>query len=139
MAGDGTDRTHPTFASLLSGLAHDMKVLTLQELRLAKNEVQEELGKAKTAAASLAVGIGLAAIGGLLLILMLVHLLQALTDLPLWACYGIVGGLLAGGGVALLLRAKERAGSIHVLPVRTFETIKENVAWIKEEVTSPRT
>jgi hypothetical protein len=41
---------------------------------------------------SLGIGIGLAAIGGWLLILMLVHLLQALTAFPLWACYGLVGG-----------------------------------------------
>jgi|SRR5579884_173707 len=138
MIGDGPDRRPPTFTSLLSGLVQDIKILTLQELRLAKNEVQEELGKAKSAAASMGIGIALAAVGSLLLILMLVHLLQALTDLPLWACYGIVGGLLVGGGVALLFRAKERAGAIHVLPIRTFETMKENVAWIKEEVTSPR-
>lgn len=39
---------------------------------------------------SLGIGIGIAAIGGWLLILMLVYLLQALTALPRWACDGLV-------------------------------------------------
>jgi hypothetical protein len=41
---------------------------------------------------SLGIGNGLAAIGGWLLILMPLHLVHALTALPLWARYGIVGG-----------------------------------------------
>jgi hypothetical protein len=126
-------------AGLLDGLLKDLKTLVVQELRLATHEVREELGKAKSAAISLAAGLGLVAVGGLLLILMLVHLLQALTDLPLWACYAIVGGAIAGAGAWLLIKAKSAVEDIHVIPLRTVQTMKENVSWIREEVTSPRT
>ncbi|WP_447979568.1 phage holin family protein [Candidatus Nitrospira bockiana] len=134
---NSTERAQPSVSQLVTGLLHDFKMLLMQELQLAKDEVREELGKARTAAVSLAVGLAMAAIGGLLLIVMLVHLL-AVTGLPLWACYGLVGGLSAGLGVVLIVRAKSRAEDIHVVPVRTMQTMKENVSWIKEEVTSPR-
>lgn len=65
---------------------------------------------------------------------MLVHLLAAL-GLPLWASFGLVGALLVGSGVYLLLRAKTTVSDIHVVPLRTVQTMKENVAWIKEAVT----
>ena len=138
MADAWTDRRRPSVAALLDGLWNDLKTLVVQELRLAGHEVREELRKAKSAAVSLAAGIGLVVVGGLLLILMLVHLLQALTDLPLWACYAIVGGAISGAGAWLMWRAKNTAENIHVVPIRTVQTMKENVSWITE-VTSPRT
>jgi hypothetical protein len=139
MADMWTERTRPSFAALLDSLWQDLKTLAAQEVRLATHEVRQELGKAKSAAVSLAIGIGLVAVGGLLLILMLVHLLHALTDLPLWACYAIVGGAIAGTGAWLVIKAKTAVEGIHVVPIRTLHTMKENVSWIKEEVTSTRT
>lgn len=127
----------PTFTALLEGLLADIKALAIQVFRLATREVRDELGKTRSAVSSLALAIGLAAIGGLLLILMVVHLL-AEAGLPLWASYGLVGLGLGGAGVGLLLRAKHLAAEIHVLPIQTLQTMKENVSWIKEEVTSPR-
>lgn len=83
--------SEPSLVSLLGGIANDAKELLLQEVALAKLEVQHELLKAKTAAISLGIGIGTIATGGLLLLFMLVHLLAAFTIVPLWGCYGIVG------------------------------------------------
>jgi hypothetical protein len=77
-------------------------------------------------------------IGGVLLILMVVHLTGA-AGLPLWASFGLVGALLVGASVYLLMRAKKTATDIHVVPLRTVQTMKENMSWIKEEVTSART
>jgi hypothetical protein len=82
----------PTVAQLLTGLMQDAQTLLRQEVALATYELRLELRTSIRAVMSLSIGIGIAAIGGWLLILMLVHLLQALTALPLWACYGIVGG-----------------------------------------------
>jgi hypothetical protein len=127
----------PSFTALLEGLLADVKALAIQEVSLATHEVREQLGKARSAASSLAVAIGLVAIGGLLLILMVVHLL-AEAGLPLWASYGLVGLAFGGGGVGLLLKAKHQAAEIHLVPIRTLQTMKENVSWIKEEATSPR-
>jgi putative superfamily III holin-X len=126
----------PSFASLLHGLVQDLKNLIAQEIRLARHEFQHEVQKVKTAALSMSAGIALATVGGLLLILMLVHLLQALTGLPLWACYGIVGGIFVGGGVFMLMKGKNTASDIHVVPPKTVQTMKENMTWIKDQTQS---
>jgi hypothetical protein len=128
----------PSLAQLLTGIVDDAKELMRQELALAKHEIREDLRKTKTAMVSLGIGIGVAAIGGLLLILMLVHLLQALAGLPLWACYGIIGGLLIVMGGVLFLIAKHTIARIDVVPQHTVDTMKENVQWIKERATSDR-
>ena len=70
---------------------------------------------------------------------MLVHLLEALASLPLWAGYGIVGGLLAISGAVLLRIGKHTIARIDVIPSQTVETMKENVQWIKAKATSDGT
>jgi membrane protein implicated in regulation of membrane protease activity len=126
----------PSLAELLTGLMHDAMALLRQEVALAKHELRAELRNIILAVMCLGIGAGMAAIGGLLLILMLVHLLHALTPLPLWACYGIVGGLFAVVGVVLLVLGKQKLARMHLVPQDTVETMKENVQWIKEQVTA---
>jgi hypothetical protein len=125
--------SEPTLAQLVRGLMDDARVLMQQELALAKYELYEEARKTKTAVASLGAGIGIAAIGGLLLIIMLVHLLRELTEWPLWTCYGMVGGICAIAGVALLYRGKQQISQIDIVPQQTVETMKENVRWFKRK------
>ena|SRR5215471_4315162 len=134
-----SSHAEPSLAQLLTGIANDAKELLRQELALAKHEVREDLRKTKTAMLSLGIGVGVAAIGGLLLILMLVHLLNALAGLPLWACYGIVGGLFLIMGGVLFLIAKHTIARIDVVPPQTVETMQENVQWIKEQATPDAT
>ena len=123
--------SEPTLTQLLSGLVSDTKLLLRQELALAKYEIQEEVRKTKTALACLGAGIGIAAIGGLLFVVMLVHLLSALTEWPLWICYGIVAGSCVIAGATLLYGGKKQMSDIDVVPPQTVETMKENVRWIK--------
>jgi Putative Actinobacterial Holin-X, holin superfamily III len=125
----------PTLAQLLTGLMQDAQTLLRQEMALATHELRVELRNTIRAVMFLGIGIGIAAIGGWLLILMLVHLLQALTALPLWACYGIVGGLLAAGGIVLLVLGQRKLARLHLVPQQTVETMQENVQWIKSQVT----
>jgi hypothetical protein len=126
-----------SLAALIGSIINDAKDLLLHEFTMAKLEVQDELNKAKAAAISLGVGAGISAVGGLLLILMFVHLLQAFTDIPLWGCYGIVGTLLLVLGIGVLLTGKKTAKEIDVVP-QTVETLKENAQWIKEQTTSTK-
>jgi hypothetical protein len=94
--------------SLVSGIISDLGDLFAVELKIAKAEFEEELGRAKMTAASLAVAAGLIGVGALLLLEMLVQLVHSYTELPLWTGYGIVGLFSVGGGGLLLLRAKAR-------------------------------
>jgi len=130
--------SEPTLAQLVSELVSDAKQLLRQEVALAKHEIQEEIRKTKVAVVSLGAGIAIAALGGLLLIIMLVHLLNALTELPLWACYGIVGGICALVGIVLLYMGKKQMARIDMVPQQTVETMRENVRWIKEKAISDR-
>ena len=127
----------PNVATLIGGIINDARDLLLQEFTMAKLEVQDELRKTKAAAISLGIGMSIAAVGGLLLILMLVHLLHALTLLPLWGCYGLVGGVLLLAGLLVLFKGKQAAEEIAVVP-ETVETLKENAKWLKNQTTSSR-
>ena len=137
---NGSQHTsEPSVAALLGGIVNDVKDLLVQELALTKLEVQDTLRKAKTAAIALGLGIGVVAIGGMLLMLMLVQVLAAYTEIPLRGCYGIVGGVLVVLGGSLLAMGKRQAEEIDVVPQRTLETMKENVQWLTEQTTCNRT
>jgi len=120
----------------MGGIINDARDILLKEFTMAKLEIQDELRKTKTAAISLGTGLSISAIGGLFLLLMLVHLLHALTDVPLWGCYGIVGGVLLLAGIIVLYTGKKAAEEINVVPQETVETLKENAKWIRDQTTS---
>jgi hypothetical protein len=124
---------------IVSGIVDDFRTLMRQEVQLLRDEVKLEVNKAGRAASGLGIGIGLLAIGGIFLLTMLVHGLHEWFALPLWLSYGIVGGLLAGAGVALLIRARSLAATVQAMPRRTLYAIKEDAQWIKEQVISKRT
>ena len=127
--------SEPSFVSLLGGIASDAKDLLMQEAALTKLEVQCELRKSKTAAIAMGVAVGTIAMGGILLMLMLVHMLAALTAVPLWGCYGIVGGGLAILGAVLLAAAKTKAEGIEVVPQQTVARMKESAQWLTKQTT----
>ena len=88
--------------SLVRGIIDDAKQLLLAQYEFRKYQTLQRVTKAKTVALWIVIGIALAGAGGLLIILMAVHLLYAYLELPLWTSYGIVGiVLLAAGGVFL--------------------------------------
>ena len=125
----------PSLAALLGGIMKDAKDLLVQELTLAKLEGHDEVRQIKTAALSLGIGVGVAAVGGILLSVMLVHMLAAYTDIPLWGCYGIVGSVFGVLGWVLLASGKHKIEEIDVMP-QTVETMKETAQWLREQMTS---
>lgn len=128
----------PSIAVLLRGIVTDAKELLEQEVTMLKLEAREELRKAKSAAFTLGIGIGMVAAGGMLLSVMLVHLLAVFTEIPLWGCYGIVGsGLVVVGGVWLAI-GKSTVADLAVAPRPTVKTRKENGQWLTEQTTSNR-
>lgn len=129
----------PSIATLLGGLVADAQDLVRKEVDLAKQEVKVEVGKAKDSAISLGIGAAVASIGGLLLILMVVHLLSDVFDLNLWVSYLIVGGLLALIGGVLLMRARSKASEIDLVPRETISEVRKDVEWIKQQTPSDKT
>ena len=108
-AADPEHTSEPRLGGLIAGILNDVKELVTDGVALAKLEVRGEIERAKLAAVEAGVGIGILAVGGLFLLVMLVHLLAALTPIPLWGCYGIVGGALVISGAILLGMGKRTA------------------------------
>ncbi|HKY70547.1 MAG TPA: phage holin family protein [Nitrospira sp.] len=134
-----TRRSGLGFMNLVSGILDDARLLLRQEAQLLRDEVKLELSKAGRAASGFGVGAVLASVGALFLLLMLVHGLNEWLLWPLWACYGLVGGLITGVGIALIVRAQSLASSVHTTPQRSLHAMKENVQWIKERMMLKRT
>ena len=138
MAQDSSPRSETSVATLIGGIVNDAKDLLINEFTIAKLEIQQEMRKTKSAALSFAMGAGIVGIGGLFLLLMCVHGLVVLLDIPLWGSYGLVGGFLFLVGAILLARGKQTAEQIDVIPPKTASTLRDNAQWIKEQTTSGR-
>jgi hypothetical protein len=129
---------------LLSEIVSDSHKLISQQVELLRLELMDELQKAKTAAFALGAGLGLVAAGGLLSTQMLVHLLHRSTRLPLWACYGILAGLLGAVGAKLINAGGKEISDLQLTyPPQAAEGLKENLKWLKrqtrtEEARRPR-
>ena len=81
---------------------------------------------------SISIGAGIVVAGALTIVGMLVHLLAAKTEIPLWGCYGIVGGGLMLPGLLILFGGKKSVADVQLAPPpETAQAFKENVAWLK--------
>jgi len=131
MATDVKSSHDHSVTELVTGIINDAQQLFKQQFELLKHEVREDFRKTRDAGMTLALGAGLALVGGLLLVQMLVYLTQwLLPDLPLWACYGIWGAGMAIAGGALIYAGKARFDTFNPLPDETAQAAKENVQWI---------
>lgn len=134
MADEVKNEAQPSIVSLVGGILGDAKKLIEQQFTLLRREIEGEIRQAKSAAISLALGAGITAVGSVLLLLMVVHAVHAFTEVPLWGCYGLVGGLLVVVGSLLLYFGRREAASVHLIaPPQTTEALKENVEWLKKQ------
>lgn len=130
MANELQTAPEQSLTSLVSGIIEDLQVLIKQQTVLIRSEIKDDLQKTTAALAALAVGAGVAVLGMFLLSLMAVYLLHwAAPDLPLWACFTIVGGTLSLLGGALLYAGKKRFDSFNPLPDQSLQAMKENLQW----------
>jgi Putative Actinobacterial Holin-X, holin superfamily III len=127
-------RVETDLTPLLSEIVSDSQKLINQQIELLRLELLGELQKAKNAAFSVSAGLGLVAAGGLLSTQMLVRLLHRSTRLPLWACYGILAGLLGVAGAKLIDSGGKGIGDLQLIPPpQTAEALKENLRWLKRQ------
>jgi len=131
MATDLKTGHEPSVTSLVTGIINDAQQLFKQQFELLKHELREDFRKTRDAGLTLMLGAGLALVGGLLVVMMLVYLTHwLLPDLPLWACFGIWGAGLGVAGAALIYAAKTSFDKFNPLPDETAQAVKENVQWI---------
>ena len=127
MAAGTQQSASSDLSQLAEGTIRDFEKLIGQHFDLLKSELKEEIVKARDAAVGVGAGAGAAALGGILGTLMLVHLLQRVTKLPLWACYGAVGGSLGLLGAGLLTAGVRRAAAMSLVPRQTAAVLKEEL------------
>lgn len=120
---------------LVREIVQDSRQLLGQQIELAKTEVGGELRRLAGAGVSVAAGGGLAAAGGLMSGLMLVHLLRRVTGLPIWACYGLLGGSLGAAGLALVRSGRETLAGLQFPPPQTTQAVEENLEWLQDQLT----
>ncbi len=134
MASETPTSTGSQTGELVQGIVNDAGRLIEQQFQLLRAEIGGELDKVRTAAVSMGSGAGLVAAGGVLGTLMAVHLLHDKTRLPLWGCYGLVGGLLGVAGVGLLSTGMAEASRVRLVPPQTAETLREDAHSLKRAV-----
>jgi len=115
---------------LVSGIISDAQELFKQQVALVRAEIKADFRKTVDAAVLLAVGALVLVPAIFLLCNMFVYMLVELAGLRVWAGYGIVGGVFAVLGAALVFAGVQRFRSFNPLPDQSVEAIKENVRWM---------
>jgi multidrug transporter EmrE-like cation transporter len=123
-------------ASLIRGLLDDVRELFREEVALARAEIRQQISAARTTAILFAASAAALVLGLIFLLTALARGMAAALGWPVWLGFGVLGVVLAVLGGILLAGALARARHIHALPPQTIDSVKENVAWIKERTRS---
>jgi hypothetical protein len=119
-----------TVTGLVSGIVADAQELIKQQVALVRAEIKADFQRTVRALIMLAAG-ALAAIPAIFLVCnMFVFMLHELAGLPVWASYGIVGGLFIVLSAAFIGVGIQRFRSFNPLPEQSVEAFKENVRWM---------
>jgi uncharacterized membrane protein YqjE len=125
-------REDTSLGDLFSRLTEDLSKLVRDEVELAKVEISEAVGEARTAGISL----GAAAFLGLMAFVMLSFAAAwGLTEVvPEGVAFLIVGAVYGLVALALAALGRQRLKAVKPVPEQTVETLKEDVAWAKQQM-----
>lgn len=124
-----------SLGDLFTRLTRDTGILIRQEVQLASREMTDKVTGIGKQTGLLVAGAAIAYGGFLFLLGALTYGLSSLFGLPLWASFLIVGVLAATVGGFLVQRGIEALKHIQLAPQQTVDTIKEDIAWAKEQTT----
>lgn len=120
----------PSMTALISGIIGDAQNLVRQQLAMFRTELKQDVRRTKQTLVALVCGLALVSVGCTLLCFMAVHGLAMAFELPLWACFGIVGGTLAAIGGIGFYAALRQFNEFNPLPDESAQALKENMQWI---------
>jgi len=129
-AGSFVEPAARSTSDILRDVVRDVQELLRSEVRLAKAEVSEQANRAKSAGGF----IGGAAVAGLFAGMCFIAACIGLLAMamPVWAASLIMAVVLGAPAAVLYARGKDRLRNFHAVPEQTVETIKEDVAWVKQ-------
>ncbi len=119
-----------SLGEIVEPLASDVGKIASLHGELLRSEVKQSIDEALPALVSVGAGVGLAFAGGLLGSLALVHGLHRSSRLPIWSCYGLVGGVLGFTGVELMRMQGRRLSAANFIPHETLAALKEDIQWV---------
>ncbi len=117
----------PSITELVEEIGSELQTLVKQEIALARTELYERFDEAKSLGISFALGGGLLAIGGLLLVLMLAQAIADLFDWPEWAGYAVLGTVFSVVGAVRLYAAQQQVKATEFMPTQTVDSVKRDV------------
>jgi len=127
-----TNLENKPLGDLFGDLASEMSNLVRQEVALARVEISQ---KAKYAGRN----IGYLVVGGAVAYAALLAVLAAVIMLldkvmPAWGAALLVGVVVAAIGWLLIGKAMSALQQMEVTPRETVETLKEDAAWMKQQI-----
>jgi hypothetical protein len=131
MANDVQGPLEPGVTALVTGILNDAQELMKQEMTLVRTEIREDFRKTKEGALAFSVGAAIACIGVGFLCLTGVYLLEwaAHPNLPLWACYALVTGIILVVSAGLLAAGKKKFDSFNPVPEQSLAGLRETLQW----------
>lgn len=132
------DFVQESVGSLIRGILNDLRTLIREEIALARVEIREQAGRAKTAALSFGIAVAALAFGGVFLLVSIALGIAYLLGWPAWTGFLLVALLLCIGGLVTLSTGRKQLAGIHAVPEETVTTLKENSEWIAKRLSSVR-
>jgi len=127
-------RDERSLGDLFSDLSRETTTLVRQEVQLAKAELTQSATEAVRGIGMLVAG-GAVAYAGLLFLLLAIVFGLIEVGLDAWLSALVVGLVVVAIGAVLVLRARESLKPANLAPQKTVETLKEDAAWAKEQIT----
>jgi len=121
-----------SLGDLFSRLTADLSKLVRDEVQLAKVEINDAVQSARTAGVSIGAA-GL--LGFMAFVLLSFAAVWGLAEVvPAGVAFLIVGGAYGLVALALLALGRQRLKTVKPVPTQTVETLKEDVAWAKQQM-----
>jgi len=117
-------------SEVFQDILRNLQEMVRSEIRLAKVEIRGEAKQALSSGVWIAAGAIAAMSAWSFLMWALAYALA--TRMPMWAATLIVALVMSAAAAALIMGGIRRAKRIHPIPERTVESVKENLAWIKQ-------
>jgi uncharacterized membrane protein YqjE len=118
-----------SIGDVLSDIVDDVQQIVRAEVRLARAEIREQLGRARLAAIFFATA-GVAALMAIGLVL-LAGVFALATIWPSWAAaLAVAAGAALLGGL-LWMAGIRHIRTLHVTPQKAIDSVKENIQWAK--------
>ena len=125
----------PSLGELFGRLTQDTSRLIRQEVRLASQEMTDKVTTIGKQMGMLAAGGGVAYGGYLFLLGALTYGLISAFGLPIWLSFLIVGAAAVIVGGLLAYKGIDTLKHVELTPHETIDTVKEDIAWAKDQTT----